>query len=314
MMFNFDREKLDKDWDEFADLIGSPIDGDAQFLSADFPDIISWIEHGVAEGQKHGKFRMPGLHPSFISGSSCVAAYYHHYMNAAKPNFSNGVLRIFDNGHALHSRYQRYLQENLYGTWKCESCKVLIGANSKYVSWMNSRNSASTLADLKDTTVAYQSDVPIARPEKCPECGGSMIYHEWRVINEENGIVGEIDGIVKNSRGDFVGLEFKSVNSRTFKKFQQREGDILLKYRKQFAIYLKELDIAYGLFVFENKDTQHVELLPVYLEEELELVEPVYELVNKVNLFLLKGKIPKVSYNEDCSSCDFYRGVCDPGR
>jgi len=127
------------------------------------------------------------LHPSeIIKRDFCRRSAYFllsgHTKIAEKPNLR--LQSIFDEGHAIHAKWQRWFQEMgvLYGRFTCTACKF-------------------SLFDLGPTT--------------CPNCGNdTMEYNEVTLVDNDLRIAGHTDGWIKGI-GDDTLIEIKSIGPGT---------------------------------------------------------------------------------------------------
>jgi hypothetical protein len=129
------------------------------------------------------------LHPSeIIKRDWCKRASYFllkgHTKIAEKPNLR--LQSIFDEGHAIHHKWQRWFQEMgvLYGRFTCVACLF-------------------TLFDVGPIT--------------CPNCHkDTMEYREVTLVDEELRIAGHTDGWIKGIGNDTL-IEIKSIGEGTIR-------------------------------------------------------------------------------------------------
>ncbi len=215
-------------------------------VMADVPNLDGLIRNYLEspeEFEEDGE-RMKGFHPSQISGRTCPLFFYYHITEPSpKQEHPPELMEIFHEGTQIHERIQNYLSEYLYGTWLCRTCRVQINANSNYV---------KTLKDDDNSKRIYSHSLkPAPLPKKCPNCSGKTFkYLEWRVINK--GVTGKIDGILKKTSGEFIGLEIKSAGVTSFLNIGPK-SKLLAKYKEQFGIYLKLLGLNEGLILMHCK-------------------------------------------------------------
>jgi hypothetical protein len=129
------------------------------------------------------------LHPSeMIKKDWCKRASFFllsgHTKIAEKPSLQ--LQSIFDEGHAIHAKWQRWFQEMgvLYGRFTCTACDF-------------------SLFDLG--------------PVQCPQCGrDTMEYREVTLIDNDLRIAGHTDGWVKGIGNDTL-IEIKSIGPGTIR-------------------------------------------------------------------------------------------------
>jgi hypothetical protein len=133
---------------------------------------------------------MDVLHPSdFIKPEFCELAAYHALAGNYVEVRDKANLRlqsIFDEGHAIHAKWQKYLYEMgvLYGSFKCITCGTRVNN--------------------------------VLSPEACWKCAGPMEYAEVTLSSKAHMIVGHTDGWVKDLGEDFL-IEIKSLGPGTFR-------------------------------------------------------------------------------------------------
>ena len=296
---------------DFLNSISSPTHIDED-LPVEFPDLIQMIEDGIEKAhQKGDRLRMGGFHPSFISGRRCFHAYYLHRLKEKRGDLSLRVKRVVDNGTAVHNRVQKYLAGELYGTWICRSCHGIHYTHSGFHSWLRTQqdnpDAKEQLANMVST-----SNEPKKMPHRCSRCSSDKFrYGEWRVIDDDLKITGEIDGILKY-KGETFGLEIKSASSRSFPGMLAKTSPYFKKYVEQFSIYLKVLGIKYGLIYFENKDNQTDGVVPI-VAAEVDLSD-MQTLIKQVNHLVANGLKPPFApeVNRECGNCPYYGIECQP--
>jgi len=155
------------------------------------------------------------LHPSdMIKKDWCKRGSYFllkgHARIAEKPNLR--LQSIFDEGHAIHAKWQNWFQEMgvLHGKFRCVSC---LG-----ITWGTS-------------------------PEECSKCGWKTLeYAEVTLVDEELRIAGHTDGWIKGI-GDDCLIEIKSIGPGTIRSeapnlMMDADGDFMKAWnnvRKPFG-------------------------------------------------------------------------------
>ena len=259
------------------------------------PDLDTLIEEGISStnNQEDSDIRIPGYHPSQISSKTCVRFYVLHSLPEfhLDSKFNSTTLEIFDVGNDTHKRIQRYLSPYLLGTWKCRKCGEMYNVNY----------------DKNHNIIKHIT--PKSMPEKCVKCGNEHFkYMEWKVISK-NGIRGSIDGII-NYNNDIGGIEIKTTKSHIWMKLSM-DMDMVKKYVKQFAIYLKELNLDWGKFIFENKDSHQKKYLTIK-NGEIDLSD-IYYSIELANEYKSRKKLPKARLCDDCKDCQYYKTqYCNP--
>lgn len=279
------------------------------------PNVSRMIDDVLSRGDidNYGGLKMKGYHPSFIASRECVNAYYYHVTEEREEEFENRTLRIFHNGDDVHTRLQRYMSEYLYGTWKCRDCRSLHNVHTGYYDWLEGISSESDAAvDIMHRSRSLHS-IPAACPETCLECGGSRFkYAEWRVIDPKMWITGKMDGVFMNGMGEFIGWEIKSANANSFRSLSAT-SNLMLKYKKQFSIYLTTCGFRDGIITVECKDNQELKDYHVYAPDvDLSAQHNAIKVSNNV----LSGAddLPDPRRGPECPGCLYLHAPCDPTR
>jgi hypothetical protein len=113
-------------------------------------------------------------------------------MSGHKKISENPPLRlqnIFDEGHYIHAKWQRWFQEMgiIHGKFKCEVCN--------HVTWGTS-------------------------PQECSTCQApwqKLVYDEVTLIDKDLRIAGHTDGWIKKANGDEMLIEIKSIGPGTIR-------------------------------------------------------------------------------------------------
>lgn len=269
-----------------------------------------------------GESIMPGFHPSFISGTTCQAAYFYSLTEDTSFHIDPKLQRIFDNGSDFHSRIQRYLTPLLLGTWRCRKCQTTIGQQRAYAHFLRENLDNPAYRDeIEHTDAMSITDVPTPVPVICPGCdrkqagefNNLFVYKEWRIIDPETGIVGKTDGIILYD-GKYIPLEFKSANNRTCLGLAKTGPS--LKYKKQFMLYIDRLkaqhpDLPFsdgGVFIYENKDTQQLIEIECWRDEAV--LGPI---LARCLAARTEGR-GRAVLNDECPDCKFSAQCVKDGR
>lgn len=185
------------------------------------------------------------FHPSEFHACHRKIAYkYYESQNICVPsepaaNFIDPQLqRIFDNGHGMHFRLGKNLEETgiLKGRWKCPSCLKVFGKKEL---------------------------LGIHRPNKC-DCGSQKFqYQEVGFYDEETMIGGHVDAVLDlrgyegipedaTEEDSHLIVDFKSMRSEAFRRLiAPKDGHYI-----QMQTYLYLSGLKAGKFLYENKNDQ----------------------------------------------------------
>jgi hypothetical protein len=281
-----------------------------------YPDLIFLIDQYLmeqSEDDSYGGAIMDGFHASDIASRNCTNAIVLARPTKRERKFPPKTLRIFDNGNAVHDRIQRYLAKNSVGTWKCRQCGAELGQRDTYVDWLHENQSNPDFPDITKQLgrVVSVSKTPIPEPEICPRCGGKHFqYAEWRIISDQYGVTGKIDGVISLPNFPLTGVEIKSCNVFDFGKMVKGENQQLIdKYIRQFNIYLVCEGLTQGVIIVENKNNQ--ELFAISVKADPEPLQQI-EYANKCYLGL--EPMPEPILKDECGGCEFAGDKCHPRR
>ena len=239
------------------------------------------------------------LHPSeIIKKDYCRRAGY-FLLNgrtkiAEKPNLR--LQSIFDEGHAIHAKWQRWFQEMgvLYGRFTCTSC---------------------------DFSIFDIGVVP------CPSCGkDTMEYREVTLVDESLRIAGHTDGWIKGIGEDTL-IEIKSIGPGTIRSeasnlFMDADGDFMKAWgnvRRPFSshilqgqMYLELMkrmgnDVNEIVFLYELKADQSYKEFSV--KADFEIVRHVFDKAALIVKAVENETAPDCNNNPGgtCKQCDPYK-------
>ena len=238
------------------------------------------------------------FHPSEIINPDFCHRYSYYLMTGGTPKTDKPNLRlqnIFDEGHAIHAKWQKRFQEMnvLYGRFECLACKESVTGISP----------------------------------ACPKCGRTdvMEYREVTLVDERLRIAGHTDGWIKGIKDDCL-IEIKSIGAGTL-RFEAPEllydadGDVTKAWKKirrpfrshllQGQMYLELAHRMFGeeapkeiVFLYELKADQDYKEFTV--KADYEMVDRVFFSVEKVLKAIEAGVMPECNVNHDggCKSCN----------
>lgn len=239
------------------------------------------------------------LHPSeMIKKDFCHRGSYFllsgHTKISEKPNLR--LQSIFDEGHAIHAKWQRWFQEMgvLYGKFVCVSCNF-------------------SLFDLG--------------PIECPNCGKpTMEYKEVTLYDDALRIKGHTDGWVKNIGNDTL-IEIKSIGPGTIRSaapnlFMDASGDFMKAWNQvrrpfpehilQGQVYLELMkrmghDVDEIVFLYELKADQSYKEFSV--KADFEIVRHVFDKAESIVKAVEAGIAPECTNNPGgtCKQCEPYK-------
>jgi len=240
------------------------------------------------------------LHPSeIIKKDFCRRGSYFllsgHTKIAEKPALR--LQSIFDEGHAIHAKWQRWFQEMgvLHGKFYCSVCE--------HSTWGTS-------------------------PEACESCGApwtKLTYDEVTLHDDALRIKGHTDGWIKGI-GDDTLIEIKSVGPGTIRSespglFMDADGDFMKAWsnvRRPFSTHIMQGQMYLELmkrmghpvneivFLYELKADQSYKEFSI--KADFELVRHIFDMCEKVVESVDAGVAPECNNNPGgaCKQCDPY--------
>ena len=238
------------------------------------------------------------LHPSEIIKSDFCHRYSYYLLTGGEPKTEKPSLRlqnIFDEGHAIHEKWQNRFYEmgTLYGKFKCVACnKITFGLS----------------------------------PKECEHCKSTILrYAEVTLEDSELRIKGHTDGWIKDDEPDVL-IEIKSIGEGTL-RFEAPElladsdGDLKKAWKNirrpfrghllQGQMYLELARRMYGdeapkeiVFLYELKADQDYKEFKV--KADYEIVDRVFFKAEKIIKAVNAGVMPDCNNNpeEGCKQCN----------
>lgn len=237
------------------------------------------------------------LHPSEIIKSDFCHKYSYYLLTGGKPKTEKPSLRlqnIFDEGHAIHEKWQNRFYEMgiMYGKFKCLVCKGITFGLS---------------------------------PSKCEHCDCDvLVYDEVSLRDEPLRIAGHTDGWIKDDKGDCL-IEIKSIGEGTLRfeapeLLADAENDLKKAWKNirrpfrghllQGQMYLELARRMYGdeapkeiVFIYELKMDQDYKEFVV--KADYEVVDRVFYKAEKIIKAVEAGEMPECNVSpEGCKQCN----------
>ena len=260
--------------------------------------VIGSVErHVLSKPPEQGR-RTDVLHPSEMSSPDwCYRASYfqllgHSVKGKKAPSFR--LMSVFDEGHMIHAKWQRWFQEMgvLYGKWYCHDCGEMFWGGSD-----------------------------------CHE--GPLEYREVPLFYEPLRIFGHSDGWIKGL-GDDLMLEIKSVGLGTFRweapeLIREHDGDFekmwkdlkgpFMKHITQVQIYMKLAELLElpdfpqeAVMIYESKASQEIKEFVIHKSDfdVAHLFQAAADICDAVDS---KTPLPCNISTDGCSKCKGYENV-----
>lgn len=237
------------------------------------------------------------LHPSEIIKSDWCHRYSYYLLTGGEPKTEKPSLRlqnIFDEGHAIHHKWQKRFQDMgvLYGKYQCMNCRNFVTGTS---------------------------------PSNCLECNSALLeYKEVSLHDNELRISGHTDGWIKGL-GDDCLIEIKSIGAGTLRYeapelLYDAEGDVTKAWKNirrpfrghllQGQMYLELAKRVYGdnapkeiVFLYELKADQDYKEFTV--KADYEIVSRIFFMAEKLIKAVEEGNMPDCNISvEGCKQCN----------
>jgi hypothetical protein len=257
----------------------------------------------VGDVERHLLSKPPGdrrtdvLHPSeIIRRDWCKRASY--FLLQGYPKIQNKpnlrLQSIFDEGHAIHAKWQNWFQEMgvLHGKFKCLACNKLTWGTS---------------------------------PDICEICQSkNLVYDEVTLVDDALRIAGHTDGWIKGIGNDCL-IEIKSIGPGTIRSenpelfansqdFMQAWKNVRRPFNShllQGQMYLELMkrmghDVTEIVFLYELKADQDYKEFAI--KADYELVRHVFDGAKRVVDAVEKGQALRCSNNlgGTCAQCEGY--------
>jgi CRISPR/Cas system-associated exonuclease Cas4 (RecB family) len=278
-------------------------------------------KHLLSEHGKPTDRRQDIIHPSEMAKSDWCPRQTYYRLAGASPekdrNFSAQLEGVFAEGHMIHAKWQKWLQDmgRLYGKWVCRVCGYSWIGTGGHPTCEECYNALDGYGDANRFALEYH-EVPLAAEEKYLIAG-----HEDGAVEDLNALV-EIKSIGNGTvRFDDPKLlrqfTVKTEDGKTvidtdglWKALRRPFGSHI----RQTQIYLalcKEMGLPFDqvIFLYEYKATQATKEFAVKYNPEIS--EPLLDSALDIKYALSKGKPPPRpdftgQDTKVCKECPFF--------
>lgn len=249
------------------------------------------------------------------------------------------MIRIWDNGHAMHDRWRSYFEGIgvLKGYWQCSNplCKIYDNDGNIDNSLINIYKDGG---HIKHSRMYGKDNLQgCFKPDKCI-CGcKNFIYHEVDVVSEELNFYGhcdlildfsnfnpsKFDGVSQRYMPEYlpkkpVVVDMKTINMFDFQNLDKTGPDHA--YEVQLTIYSNILDCEYGVLIYENKNNSKIKAYKIDRNADTDFQEirrQAIEMNDMVEVTDEDGNIrhllppprPNFVHDSECSRCK-YASLC----
>jgi len=275
-------------------------------------------------------------HPSEFGKCLRRQQYLHYtelgYLQVEKSSFESRILRLFDKGHNMHSRWTDYFDGMgiLRGLWKCKN-PFCMNIDDKGIV-LDSSNLVSSYSKKNETRIYGKKNVMGEfKPDLCV-CGcPDFEYVETPVISSEMNMKGRADAVLDFSGlkiGQFEGVEdsfdksifpknpivvdMKTINDYDFKNRLVKIGPHP-EYVIQLTTYIHLLGCEFGVLLYENKNDSQIKSFKIprndkrfaIIKDQARMMVEMASGENK----LLPPPRPSSRSCYECKKCEF-SSVC----
>ncbi len=162
-----------------------------------------------------------------------------------------------------------------------------------------------SVANMANGTLAH------TRIEKLFEDSGVLEEAEREITYQNPPIRGFVDVIV-NFEGHRVVGEFKTTRQESY-VHREAKGEPIDYHKVQVLIYMRVLGLDEGFLLYENKNTQELFMIPVFMDEKnSEYTDYIFNWMNEVRKLWEDQTLPTRPFsqkNKACKSCALFN-VC----
>jgi hypothetical protein len=261
----------------------------------------------VYKQNQHNDRSYKVFHPSAF-GKCLRKMMYQKYvsegmMEAPVQSVEPRMIRIWDTGHSMHSRWASYMEEIgvLRGVWKCANplCSSVYGVDNKIgVFKPSSCSCGSTKFNYEEITV---DDKTMNFHGHCDQVlDFSNIKEEFKNSKEFEYLKNMMQFVPEKP----IVIDMKSIGKNQWSKIEKGAH---FYYIVQLTIYLHILDLDMGIIIYERKDDSETKMFKVTRNEGWwQIMRRQSELM--LSMFEKKTLPPPrpVSQNDfDCKYCEF---------
>ncbi len=157
-------------------------------------------------------------------------------------------------------------------------------------------NSSVSVANMAQGTQAHE------RIQEIIKKMGILKHQELEVINEYPPIRGFLDVIIDWNNKDVIG-EIKTAKQESWDTYQAKMSPAP-NHLLQILTYMKVKNVEEGFFLYENKNTQEVLIIPVTMNERnKKIIEDMFTWMCEVYDNFKNGSIPMRPFTKSSAAC-----------
>jgi CRISPR/Cas system-associated exonuclease Cas4 (RecB family) len=168
------------------------------------------------------------------------------------------------------------------------------------------KNDGTSIANMNSGTDAHN------RIEKALANSSILEWSEEYVSCEDPPINGKMDALLKVNE-EYVAMELKTTRDDVF-NYHKQNNHATGYHIEQVLIYMKVLNLKYGVIVYENKNTHEIFTVPVTVtQERKDFINYLFDWMRDVRKAFDEKHLPERAYRKNskvCQSCPLEK-VCD---
>lgn len=179
-----------------------------------------------------------------------------------------------------------------YGSGNCPRYWYLAFSGAMFID----NNYAQAIANMAQGTQAHE------RIQDLIKKMGVLKHEEYEIINEYPPVRGFIDVILDWNNQEVIG-EIKTAKQENWDGYQARMSPSH-NHLLQLLTYMKLRDVKEGFFLYENKNTQQVLIIPVEMNSKnKKIIEDTFEWMCTVYDNFRSGQLPTRPFIKSSSAC-----------
>ncbi len=179
-----------------------------------------------------------------------------------------------------------------YGSGNCPRYWYLAFSGVMFID----NNNSQAIANMSQGTQAHERIQSIIKKM------GVLKHEEYEIINEYPPVRGFIDVILDWNNEEVIG-EIKTAKQESWDTYQSRMSPAP-NHLLQLLSYMKLKNVREGFFLYENKNTQEVLVIPITMNEKnTKIVEDLFTWMCEVYDNFKNGGLPMRPFVKSSSAC-----------
>lgn len=179
-----------------------------------------------------------------------------------------------------------------YGSGNCPRYWYLAFSGAMFID----NNNSQAIANMAQGTQAHERIQSIIKKM------GVLKHEEYEIVNEYPPVRGFIDVILDWNNEEVIG-EIKTAKQESWDTYQSKMSPAS-NHLLQILTYMKLREVKEGFFLYENKNTQEVLVIPVHMNDKnKKIIEDLFQWMSEVYDNFRSGEIPKRPFIKSSSAC-----------